>query len=302
MKYLLLFLIASSFLVAEETSGDQQAIEQLRIRVIETMRESGPEKVGDLIKKHLETSTDAKAVFYLAWNYYNVGEFETAELYARPLTVTSDPSVQAAANLLLGKIYSVFRSDKNNPVYYLTAALLISQEHNLLKVEFRTHLVLVYWYSEQKQHDLSELHLRKAQSFLEVNEFDSSKYYMYEYFHLMSLGAYREAKKSALLMYEAANSKNYKPYYAINLAIIQILLREFDQAEIALRDAKAFFDSRGDSRRLEVIEVLFECINFCQNRKNSLQTDSFGAYSTDSDVPHLQMMGRYIRLIYNRCR
>jgi tetratricopeptide (TPR) repeat protein len=303
MKLLiLLFLLSSSFLTAQESGEAEQRLDQLKQQVIETMRNEGPAKAGELVKEYLDKYSDSKAVFYLAWNYYQVGEFEDAEFFARPLTVNSEPSIRASSNLLLGKIYSVYRTDENNPVYYLTASLMEAQKHNLLRVAYSTHLSLVYWYSEQNQHDLSELHLKEAQSLMHENGFDKSRYYLHEFMRLMSLGAYRPAKKSALLMFEEKSSGDYKPYYAINLAMIQILLLEYDQAKSTLEEAKKVLESRNDNLRLEIIETLFEAINYCEGGKKSLQADSVESYPTNAANPDVRRMGRYIQLIFERCK
>lgn len=303
MRLLILFLLfpVSAWAVQDSTT-DQQSLDQLRQQLIETMRKEGPAKAGEVVQRYLDTSSDAKAVFYLAWTYFNEGKFDDAELFARPLTANTDPSLQAAANLLLGKIYSRVQSPEDNPVYFLTAALLISQEHKLFRVEYQTHLSLCYWYTNQQQHDLSDLHLRKAQMMLRKNDFDRSQYYLQEFHRFMSLGAYRDAHKSALQMYEDSDGQDYQPYFAINLAMAQILMKEFEQAKSTLETAKKVLASRNDTKRQEIIAILFEAMDYCQGRKNALQDDSIGTYSIDSDVPHNRMMGRYIQMIYDWCQ
>jgi hypothetical protein len=303
MKLLiLLFLLSSSFLTAQETSTAEQRLEQLRQQVIETMRKEGPAKAGELVKNHLEVYTDSKALFYRAWSHFNNNEFEEAELYARPLTVTADPSVRAASYLLLGEVYSATFSEENNPVYYLTEAMLASQEHDIPKVEYQAHIALTLWYVQIEKYPLSELHLGRAKILQSEHKYDPSDYFYAEYFRFISLGAFRLAKRSALQMIEQSEVREYDPYYKINLAIAQAFLDEFEEASENLAIARKVCEARKDKARLEVIQIIEQVIKFCRGEKKTLPDDWLNQYATNSEVPYDRMMGKFIRLMIERCK
>jgi tetratricopeptide (TPR) repeat protein len=284
----------------QEINLEKQRLEGLKQQVTETMERQGPSQVKLIIEQHLALwPDDEKAHFYLSWNYYNQGDFKKAEKTVLRLLPSKDPSIRAGSYLLLGMVKCrVLKSD--NPVYFLTEALLIATEMGIHKVAYQAHLHLTFWYSLKKEHALSELHLGRAFELLNTHRLNTSQYYFAEFSRRMSREEYFLAKESAIRMVEESNGF-YKPYYILNLIIVLSITKDFDSAEFHIEHVREFFRDQNDMQRLGVVQVIEAAIKHCKDEKHLFSADFAPHLEKDEVLILDKMIESYIQVISRRC-